>query len=145
MLTQPYEVCADIEGNRLYTQYGFELYADIHPNDVIEAFASYKGNDEIQVDIIHGKYSKFNELKTSYYSYNGLIFTKDEKHIYVRKYNLFKKQGLEIKYGIDLLKRRQIKVFGMRAIYYFVKLFKRKPIWLVQERVDAANDNAYHL
>ena len=33
----------------------------------------------------------------------------------------------------------------MRAIYYFVKLFKRKPIWLVQERVDAANDNAYHL
>lgn len=145
MLTQPYEVCADIEGNRLYTQYGFELYADIHPNDVIEAFASYKGNDEVQLDLIHGKYSKFNELKTSYYSYKGLIFTKDEKHIYVKKYNLFKKQGLEIKYGIELLKKRQIKVFGMRAIYYFVKLFKRKDIWLVQERVDAANDNAYHL
>ena len=144
-LTQPYEVCSDIEGNRLYSQYGFEIYIDIKPGDVIEAYASYKNNKDIQLDLIHGKYSKFNNFKSSHYSYRGLLFTKDSKHIYVRKYNLFKKQGLEIKYGIELLKKHQIKVFGCRFMYYFMKLFKRKELWLVQERTDAANDNAYHL
>ena len=144
-LTQPYDVCYDIEGNRLYSQYGFEIYLDINPGDVIEAYASYRNNKDISLNLIHGKYSKFNDFKASHYSYNGMLFTKDAKHIYVKKYCLLKKQGLEIKYGIELLKKHQLKVFGIRFIYYFVKLFKRKDIWLVQERTDAANDNAFHL
>lgn len=144
-LTQPYDVCLDMEGKLLHSQYGFEIHVDIKPGDVIEAYASYKNNKDVQLNFIHGMYSKFNNYKSSHYSYNGLLFTKDEKHIYVKKYNLLKKQALEIKYEIELLKKHQIKVFGCRMLYYFAKLFKRKDIWLVQERPDVANDNAYHM
>ena len=144
-LSQPYCVTNDVEGNRLLSDYGFEIYLDIKPGDVIEAYTSYQGNDEIGLSIVHEKHSKFNFLKNSHFAYDGLLFTKDDKHIYVKKYNLFKKQALEIKYDFELLKNHQLKVFGCRMLYYMAKLFKRKDIWLVQEKTDAANDNAYHL
>jgi glycosyltransferase involved in cell wall biosynthesis/CDP-glycerol glycerophosphotransferase (TagB/SpsB family) len=67
-------------------------------------------------------------------------FLKDR--IVIQKYNIFNHIYLEIHYILRLLRRKEVKVIGARLLYYLLKLFKFKPLWLFVDRPYKAEENA---
>jgi CDP-glycerol glycerophosphotransferase (TagB/SpsB family) len=65
-----------------------------------------------------------------------------QNKIFVVKYSIFKHLYYELKYFFKLFKRKEIKVIGVRVIYWFFKLLKFKKLWLIIERPTKAGDNA---
>lgn len=69
------------------------------------------------------------------------IFQTDKQYIYIRPFSHLKRFGCEVLFLGDLLKRRYYKAFAARIMAAFAHLIYRKPIWLVSDRVERADDN----
>jgi CDP-glycerol glycerophosphotransferase (TagB/SpsB family)/glycosyltransferase involved in cell wall biosynthesis len=67
-------------------------------------------------------------------------FLKDR--IVIQRYNIFNHIYLEIQYALRLLRRKELKVVAARLLYYFLKIFKFKPLWLFVDRPYKAGENA---
>lgn len=87
-------------------------------------------------------YSKVSEnMDNSYYHNNGVIVKLKKNILYIDHQKRLDLIKLEIKYMIELISKNKIKNVMYRLIYHCVKTFKRKPIWIISDRVNAANDN----
>jgi CDP-glycerol glycerophosphotransferase (TagB/SpsB family)/glycosyltransferase involved in cell wall biosynthesis len=65
-----------------------------------------------------------------------------ENKIIIDKYSIFKHLYYELKYFFKLLKKKEIKVIGVRVLYWIFKMFKFRELWLIIERPTAGGDNA---
>lgn len=108
--------------------------------------ASVNGSEEFVTRIITGSYSKISD------SIGGSFYLCD-KHI-VRFYNeklcVTKRSKPavllnELRLVPRLLKRKKFGLIFYRAAYHIAKCFKRRPIWIVSDRFNAANDNGIAL
>lgn len=95
--------------------------------------------------IIFEKFAPINNtLKNSYTVLDGYMIVKDINSIMITKCNLIDKFKKEIQFCWSLLRRKEtgnIKAIGLRIIGSFAKKFKRKPLWLISDRLSRADDN----
>ena len=101
---------------------------------------------------IHLKYSltnsvKFSKQVPSYYFKNGWIIYPGKKEIKFTKSSFLKIIRKELgmykrMYKIRKNKTGAIKAIGVRILYRFIKLLKKKDIYLYMDRIDKADDNA---
>ena len=92
-----------------------------------------------------GKYfplSKNN--KNSYFFYKGIRVTYNKNQISIEKCSNLSHMNSERKLLIELFRKNKVggrKAVVARILYYFVKLFKRKPLILISDRITRGGDN----
>lgn len=69
------------------------------------------------------------------------IFQTDRQYIYIRPFSHLKRFGCECLFLMDLFKRMYYKAFVARIMAAFAHLIYRKPVWLISDRVEKADDN----
>ena len=106
-------------------------------------FIKYKyRNQEGIAKIQTGSYSRVSEkIKNSYFTTKkwNIKLIKDKICMYNKSFKSVLKS--EVKYTINLLKLKKIKLVVYRMLYFIAKIFKKKEIWIVSDRFNAANDN----
>lgn len=91
---------------------------------------------------IHGRlYHKF---KTYYSKYGKMVFFKGSR-IYIKRNSILRKLNYNLIFSMKLLVNKRFNQFCYRILSMFLKLFKRKEIWLISDRTAVANDNGMHL
>lgn len=89
-----------------------------------------------------GSFSKISEsIGGSFYVCDNHIVKLYDEKLCVSKRSKAAVFVNEIKYMLRLLKRKKPDLILYRALYYIAKCFKKKPIWIVSDRFNAANDN----
>lgn len=125
--------------------FDFELNREISDYYEIALIAILDGEEYLKENLSFDKFSTINgTLKNSYYSHNNWLITTNNKILKVQyatndeisqcEMNLQK----ELKGNSGVAERKAAIV---RKIYNIVKHFKRKPIWLVSDRVGQADEN----
>ncbi len=91
------------------------------------------------------KSSIFTEyLPNSYHHYRKRTFMFENYTLYNHKRNLLKSTIYELKNEIKLFRQKKYKVLFARINTKIARLFKRKELWLISDRVDKADDNGEH-
>ncbi len=91
------------------------------------------------------KYSIFTEfLPRSYHHTKNMttVFIKDR--LINHKRNIFKSAYYELRNDFSLLKKKRYKVLFARIVTKIARLFKRKELWFISDRVNKADDNGEH-
>lgn len=89
--------------------------------------------------------SIFTEYLVRSYHHEGkrtIVLRKNK--LYNQKRNLCKSFYYELRNELNLLKRKRWKVWFARINTKIMRLFKRKEIWLISDRVNKADDNGEH-
>jgi len=132
-------------GKIISKQKGFRFETIIDNRIKIQNIKIYIIRNEIKIcpNIILGKFVRINrKLDNSYFAtnthrvmfkYNSFILLKNSMKVNVgREYRLEK----------ELLKKRQPQIVFIRLMYFILKTITIKPIWLLMDRIDKADDNA---
>lgn len=69
------------------------------------------------------------------------ILQTDQQFLYIRPFSHLKRFGCELLFWKDLLRRRHLKAIAARIMASIAYLFCRKPVWLISDRVERADDN----
>jgi len=80
-------------------------------------------------------YHHVDKKTTIVYKNNAII-----KH----KRNVFKSFYYELRNELNLLKRKRFKTLYVRMVTKIARLFKRKELWFISDRVNKADDNGEH-
>ena len=84
-------------------------------------------------------------LPKSYHHLNKKLTIRCTKNeIIIQKRNLFKSIHYEIANELSLIKRKNFKLVLARFSNKVIRLFKRKQIWIISDRLDVAGDNGEH-
>lgn len=124
------------------------FFADVElkPGMNLQFKASINGSDEFVSKISTGSYSKISEtIGGSFYVCDKHIVRLYNEKLCVTKRSKCAVLVNEFKYMLRLLKRKKLDLILYRMAYYIAKCFKRKPIWIVSDRFNAANDNGIAL
>lgn len=99
-----------------------------------------------KVHLTFGPYSKINnKVNGSYYATKKYIINSEKNKIYIHKNKNKRHIKYERQYLKELKRRKEYKVIFYRCMYHLLKRFKRKPIWIISDRMNVANDNGMHL
>ena len=130
---------------KICEKYFFDIRIPIK-EEIIEMVFVYKYHD-MECEIKKIIYEKFFPLddKSSrpYYHTGNVLFYEKEAHLFIRK----KKMPCfcnELIYIYDLLKKRRRgsgKAILVHLLFYCIRPFVHKPIWLIMDRPDKADDN----
>lgn len=137
--------------NRIVKEYkGFRIKLPLKGNHNSFGFRVEIDGTRVPVKINAGKHAKLQTSFKHHYTQNGdfLVYIRNESVLFVEKCSFVKKAKFEFKYIKELYKRNEIgsrKAIIARMIYFILKLFYRRPIWLFVDRIDRAGDNAEHL
>jgi glycosyltransferase involved in cell wall biosynthesis/CDP-glycerol glycerophosphotransferase (TagB/SpsB family) len=123
---------------RISKGYRFNIEIPISKSDII-SFAAKTDNTDIDISYYFGKGL---ESRYSVNKKENSILRFVQNKIFVEKYNISKHVNYELKYFKKLFKKKEIKVIGVRVLYYLFKLFKFRELWLIIERPTAGGDNA---
>jgi CDP-glycerol glycerophosphotransferase (TagB/SpsB family) len=123
---------------RILKGYRFKIEIPVSKPDII-SFAAKTDNTDIDISYYFGK-----GLESRYVvnKKENSILRFVQSKIFVEKYNISKHVNYELKYFKKLFKRKEIKVIGVRVLYYLFKIFKFRELWLIIERPIAGGDNA---
>ena len=83
-------------------------------------------------------------LPRSYHHFKDRTLVLKNGSIYNNKKNIFKSIFYEVANDVNLLLKRKIKSLIIRLYTKISRLFKRKEIWLISDRVNRADDNGEH-
>lgn len=130
---------------KICEKYFFDIRIPIK-EEIIEMVFVYKYHD-MECEIKKIIYEKFFPLddKSSrpYYHTGNILFYEKEAHLFLRK----KKMPCfcnELIYIYDLLKKRRRgsrKAILVHLLFYCIRPFVHRPIWLIMDRLDKADDN----
>lgn len=70
-----------------------------------------------------------------------LKYLKKEKKIFFYKNHFIKRVMLELKCHYNLLKKKKIKSYLYRVLANISKIINFREVWIISDRIDAANDN----
>ena len=108
--------------------------------------ATVNDTEEFTVKIHTSSYSKICESTGgSFYVCKDHIVRLRRSTLFVTKRSKLAVMRNEFMYMLRLLKRKQVFLILYRMAYYIAKCFKKKPIWIVSDRFNAANDNGIAL
>lgn len=108
--------------------------------------ASINGSDEFITKISTGSYSKVSEaIGGSFYVCDKHIIRLYAEKLCVTKRSKFAVMVNELKFIPRLIKRKRFSLIGYRMAYYVAKCFKKRLIWIISDRFNAANDNGIAL
>ena len=82
-----------------------------------------------------------NHFKALYITTNKFLMFQENDGLRVIKKNIFNSLKCESKCLVKLLLKKQIISLIYRVLANAYKIFKRKPIWIVSDRIQAAEDN----
>ena len=82
-------------------------------------------------------------FRSYHHEKNRTIVLKGNK-LYNQKRNVLKSFYYELRNEMNLIKRRRYKAWLARITTKIMRLFKRKEIWLISDRVNKADDNGEH-
>lgn len=125
--------------------YGFKISISIEDIKSIKFVISYKNRYTKPLYLSFGKFAKISANNKSYYHNGKYIIRANKNKINISSYNKSRHFKYEINYIRSLLKNKKYNIFGYRLLYYFIKLFIHKPIWIISDRTHAANDNGMYL
>ena len=83
-------------------------------------------------------------FKNIYYASNGYCVTPEADGLLIERINLAGQMKKELAFCLELWKTEEIanrKAIIVRQIAHILKLLRRKPIWLISDRVSKADDN----
>ncbi len=124
---------------------GFKAIIPLSDTLSFKAFVTYKGKHTSEANIYFGKFAAINnEFSYSYYCVDDYIIKKKYNKILIYKNTLKKHFKIELRYMQQLLQKRQLDVVICRILYYSLKSFYKRPIWIVSDRTNKANDNGIH-
>lgn len=82
-------------------------------------------------------------VRSYHHEKNRTIVLKKNK-LYNQKRNILKSFYYELRNEMNLIKRKRYKAWLARITTKIMRLFKRKEIWLISDRVNKADDNGEH-
>lgn len=125
---------------------GFKVKIPLKDIKNLKAIFHYKNNGEVILNPRFEAYSKLNlRYRYSYYTKGKYLITSKNKLIKVEKNSIPNHIKSEILYMLQLLKHKKLIGLSYRALYYITGIFYRKPIWIVSDRPDMADDNGLHM
>ena len=136
-----------ILGHEAVVKKGFSVKIKLNPKKIntIKVCANINGYD---VAFKKFQFSNFAPLSTkynrSYFITDKKIITYHSDSIIIRKNNLIRAVGRELKVFLQIAKRDGLNGIGaavLRELLFVYKFFKRKPIWLISDRATVAGDN----
>ena len=137
-------------GETVYPGMCFELEIDLShmkKNCSIELFCIHDGYVIKKQNISFEKFTPLSSVAPNCYYYknkNIISYDRNNSAIKIERANGAKAFAREIKYLVSLLKTGKdyaIHAFFARIIYRILKLIHRKPIWLISDRTERADDN----
>lgn len=96
----------------------------------------------ISLTPIFGNFSRVSKKYGSYFSENGYIVSYSKGEFNVEKNSFFKTFKYELKFDLGVLKNKRPDVILKRWLYFWNKLFQRKPLWIFRDNEDRAKDSA---
>ena len=112
----------------------------------LQFVASINGSEEFVSNISTGSYSKICEyIGGSYYVCKEHIIKLYNQKLCVTKRSKGAVLISELKYFTRLIKRKKFSLVFYRTAYQIAKCFKKRPVWIVSDRFNAANDNGISL
>jgi len=149
--------CQEIKRDEAKYSFGISIRKTIGFKSVIDLEGQETGIHKIKIccktlnlivpmkNIIFGQYTAVSsKLKRSYFCSDGWKLKLEGNKIVVEPVG---KKGLiqaEFNFLHELWKKNQMgsrKAVLARLLYHFIKLFKKKEIWLISDRIDKAGDN----
>ncbi len=132
-------------GKPFMTNQGFHITVPIQNLESIHFEFIYKNKHTAILNFNTGNNAKIDSKFKSYYVYKNQLYYYHDNKIKVIKNHFLNRMRFSLRMYIDLLTKRKFKVMIFRLAYSFLKLFKRKEIWLVSDRANVASDNGMHM
>lgn len=128
-------------GEEIYDYVGIEFNVPIETESWKLSFTVGKlhVNPNFGIGAIFSK-----SLPRSYHHFKGRTLVLKNGYIYNNKRNIFKSFAYELANDNMLLLKRKIKILLIRLYTKISRLFKRKELWFISDRVDRADDNGEH-
>lgn len=128
-------------GEEIYDYVGIEFNVPIETESWKLSFTVGKlhVNPNFGIGAIFSK-----SLPRSYHHFKGRTLVLKNGYIYNNKKNIFKSFAYELANDNMLLLKRKIKILLIRLYTKISRLFKRKELWFISDRVDRADDNGEH-
>lgn len=125
--------------------YGFKISINIEDIKSLKFAILYKNRYIKQLCLSFSKFAKISINNKSYYHNEKYIIKTNKNKINISLYNKGRHFKSEVKYIGNLLNNKKYNIFGYRLLYYFIKLFVHKEIWIISDRTYVANDNGMYL
>ena len=116
----------------------FDLEIDLDKKNDLSFYAEVD-NKSYKLKLAYYKHLNIVKYKCSYKQINNYILTLKPKGMFLDRKSCLVP---ELKMILMLLRNKKIKTTCQRLWYRITKLFKRKEIWLISDRLDVAGDNA---
>lgn len=130
-----------INGEKIYKEYGFKVEIPVGKIKKIMCVYKVESRKARKIRISLGEFAKISKIEDSYYYNQGYIVNIKENYIYSRKVTKFQHLKYELKYLRSLFITKQGSVILNRLLYYMIKPFIKKPIWIISDRPEEAKDN----
>lgn len=134
------------DGNVFFKGIAFKVQIPLKGVKNIRLMMTYKKYNTKRITLFFGKFTGIDADFNESYVIKGkyIISTKNNKIIITPKSREAAKLA-EKQFIKSLKKRKQYKVIRMRYIYFLFKKIKKRPIWIVSDRTNAASDNGIAL
>lgn len=124
---------------------GFKVEIPLKDIKNLQVVFCYKNTEKMIAKLRFEAYAKLHaNYRYSYYQKGKYLITSKNDKIQIKKNNFFRHLKSELCYMFQLLKHKKVKQVIYRTIYYISKPFIRKPIWIISDRTDVADDNGQH-
>lgn len=134
------------DNKKVLDVYGFKVNIKIEHIKSIEFFICYRNRYIKRLNLNFGKFAKISKnYNKSYYYNENYIIRQNKNRINIYSYSKNRHFKFEFNYMKQLLKEKRSKNVLYRIIYYLLKPFMNKEIWIISDRTHAANDNGMHL
>ena len=114
-------------------------------NNVINFYIKYKDNDLIKLSPNYNINSHLSAGIHSHYRKDDYMLYSQGKSTIIRKHSYLKSLKQEILLLLQASRRGLFKIAIVRILYYLLRIFNRKDIWIVSDRKQVANDNGMHM
>jgi CDP-glycerol glycerophosphotransferase (TagB/SpsB family) len=122
-------------GQTIFTPYYFKSSIKVlDPRRV--TFTLQIGDTQFRLEIGH-----IRGLESNYLIHDRKIFLFQNKKILIVPYKILNFLRYETLYLLRLLKRRKLKSILIRVLYFLLKPFKRREIWIFSDKLTEAGDN----
>ncbi|WP_434797694.1 bifunctional glycosyltransferase/CDP-glycerol:glycerophosphate glycerophosphotransferase [Terrisporobacter vanillatitrophus] len=134
------------DNKKVLDVYGFKVKIKAEDIKSIKFFICYRNRYIKKLNLNFGKFAKISKnYNKSYYYNENYIIRQNKNRINIYSYNKNRHFRFEFNYIKQLLKEKRCKIVLYRIIYYILKPFINKDIWIISDRTHAANDNGMHL
>lgn len=139
-----YKTRYGIDGTVVSKKRGFKVLIPFNKINSITVLYTYKSVYHQTLKLYFGQFAKINNQYGKYYIANKIIAANKNKLCF-KEVTLLNKMKCKLKYLMTLVKNLKFNIILYRMMYYILKTFNKKEIWLVSDRVDEAKDNGIAL